>query len=143
MVIKRGRKYGVRVYRGGRQVWIGTFVKRSEARKAERAALGSPAATHDETCDSFVARWVDDFPRGRASTNRQNRYAAAPFGRDFKGVKMGAVTRADAHAWAVKHRASLDAARAMFSDAVNVGICRLTRSRTCGCRSHAGARTSR
>lgn len=122
MILKRSKSYGVRVYQAGRQVWVGSFPTLREARKAERVALDSLVATHDETCDSFAGRWVADFPRPRASTNRTNGYAVAPFGRDFAGTKMAAITRADAHAWARRNRASLSAVRAMFSDAMNVGV---------------------
>lgn len=122
MIVKRSNRYGVRVYRAGRQVWVGTFPTLREARKAERAALDAPTAPHDETCDSFAARWVADFPRPRASTNRTNGYAVARFRDDFAGVRMAAVTRADAHKWARRNPASLSAVRAMFSDAMNVGV---------------------
>ena len=36
MIIKRGSRYGVRVYRAGRQVWVGTFPTLREARAAEK-----------------------------------------------------------------------------------------------------------
>ncbi|MGI8632518.1 MAG: hypothetical protein ACR2NA_08240 [Solirubrobacterales bacterium] len=122
MIIKRTNHYGVRIYRAGRQVWIGTYPTLREARKAERVALDTPTATHDETCDSFAGRWVSDFPRRRASTNRTNGYAVARFADDFKGVKMASVARADAHAWAQRHGSKVSAVRAMFSDAMNIGV---------------------
>lgn len=122
MIIKRGKKYGVRIYRAGHQVWIGTYPTRREARREERDALDSPVSTSVESCDSFAQRWVDDFPRPRASTNRQNGYAVAAFARDFKGVQMAALTRPEARRWALTHRASVSAVRAMFNDAIDEGI---------------------
>lgn len=122
MIIKRGTRYGVRIYQAGRQLWVGTYPTLREARKVERAALDNPVATHDETCDSFAQRWVEDFPRPRASTNSQNHQAVAPFGRAFKGVKMGVVARPTAREWALKNRSRVSAVRAMFNDAIDEGI---------------------
>lgn len=39
MIIKRKKRYGVRIYRAGRQEWVGTFRTKGEAREAEREAL--------------------------------------------------------------------------------------------------------
>lgn len=122
MIIKRNKRYGVRIYRAGRQQWIGTYATRRETRQAERDALDSPVATHDETCDSFARRWVADYPRPRAATNKQNQYAVAPFAREFEGVKMAVVSRREARQWALRHRSNLSAVRAMFSDALDEGI---------------------
>ncbi|GIK77869.1 MAG: hypothetical protein BroJett022_15590 [Actinomycetes bacterium] len=122
MIIKRNNRYGVRIYRAGRQQWVGTYPTRREARQAERLALDSPVATHDETCDSFARRWLTDYPRPRAATNRNHSYGVAPFARDFQGVKLSAVTRRDARQWALRHRSNLASVRAMFTDAMDEGI---------------------
>lgn len=122
MIIKRNKRYGVRIYRAGRQEWIGTFPTRREAREAEREELGRRRASRDETCANFAARWVEDFPRSRASTNRHNGYAVKPFASEFKGVRMDDVSRQRARAWALKHRSNVGAVRAMFQDALDEGI---------------------
>lgn len=62
MIIKRGKRYGVRIYRAGRQEWVGTYPTKREAREAERVELGRRRASRDETCDSFAARWVEGLP---------------------------------------------------------------------------------
>ena len=122
MIIKRGKRYGVRIYRAGRQEWIGTFSTRREAREAERVELGRRRAAHDETCASFAARWVEDYPRARASTNRHNGYSVKPFATEFKGTLMADVTRRRAKEWALKHRSNVGSVRAMFQDALDEEI---------------------
>lgn len=119
MIVKRKNRYGVRVYRGGRQVWIGTYGKLKEARVAERKALVTSGATHDESCASFASRWVDDFPRKRASTNRTNRYAVKPFGEEFGTAPMSSITRKQARHWGLRHPSKVSAVRAMFADALD------------------------
>ena len=119
MIIKRGKRYGVRIYRGGRQEWVGTYRTQNEAREAEREAYGRRRASREETCESFAAKWVEDFPRDRASTNRHNGYSVKPFARDFQGVRLDEVSRRRAREWALKHRSSVGAVRAMFQDALN------------------------
>jgi len=122
MIIKRNKRYGVRIYRAGRQEWIGTFPTRRKAREVEREALGRRRASRDETCASFAARWVKDFPRARESTNRHNGYSVKPFAAEFNGVPMADVTRQRAREWALSHRSNVAAVRAMFQDALDVGV---------------------
>ena len=122
MIIKRGKRYGVRIYRAGRQEWIGTFPTRREAREAERVELGRRRASRDETCDSFADRWVKDFPRDRASTNRHNGYSVKPFAAEFKGTLMADVTRRRAKEWALRNRSNVGSVRAMFQDALDEEI---------------------
>ncbi len=117
MIIKRNKRYGVRIYRAGRQEWIGTFPTRREAREAERVELGRRRASRDETCDSFADRWVKDYPRDRASTNRHNGYSVKKFAADFQGTLMADVTRRRAKEWALRHRSNVGSVRAMFQDA--------------------------
>lgn len=122
MIIKRGKKrYGVRIYRGGRQEWIGTFSGWNQAREAEREALMQRGVSRDEGCASFAGRWIKDFPRPRASTNRQNGYAVKPFAADFGERRMRDVTRQEARQWALAHRSNVSAVRAMFQDALDEG----------------------
>jgi hypothetical protein len=75
VIVKRGSSYGVRVYLDGRRKWVGTFKTRREAREAELEALRRRPSPREETCDSFAARWVDDYPRPAAATRRTHTYA--------------------------------------------------------------------
>ena len=131
MIVRRGKKYGVRVYRsGGRQEWVGTFDRlgnpREEgtARWAEAKALKEEAqAPHGGTCDEFAARWIDDYPRPSEATNRTYRYATQRFANDFKGVPLHSLDRPRARRWALdKPRSDLYVLRAMFNDALNDGL---------------------
>ena len=122
MIQKRGKRWGVRIYRAGRQEWVGTFSTKREAREVERAELSKPRAAREETCDSFGERWLRDFPRKRASTRRQYGYDIARFAADFKGVRMSDVTRRAAREWALAHRAGAPRVRAMFNDALDEEI---------------------
>ena len=101
---------------------LGTFDTRKEAAEAEADHLLRTTPTGLETCDQFAGRWVRDYPRGRESTNRHNAERVKSFARDFKGVKLTAVSKPTARAWAMKHRSNLAAVRAMFGDAVRDGL---------------------
>jgi hypothetical protein len=91
MIFKRGKSYGVKVYVGGRQKWVGTFKTRRDARDAEREALRRPVSPREETCDSFATRWVVDYPRPAAATRRTHKYALRTFIRDFAAVPLSEV----------------------------------------------------
>ena len=118
MIIKRGGRYGVRIYKAGKQEWVGTFATRRDARKAERAALDRPDIS-DETCAQFAERWLQDFPRARASTRRTYEYDLKPFVAEFGQVRLGEVTRRRAREWALRHRAAAPTIRTMFNDALD------------------------
>jgi integrase len=119
MIIKRGNRYGVRIYVAKRQVWVGSFRTRQEARQAERDALTRVRPTNEETVAEFVERWLRDFTRPRASTNRHNAYMVKPLVAEFGSVKMSEISRRGAREWACRNRASVPVVRALFNDAVN------------------------
>ncbi|HYM44990.1 MAG TPA: hypothetical protein VES65_02350 [Solirubrobacteraceae bacterium] len=119
MIIKRGNRYGVRIYVAKRQVWVGSFRTRQEARLAEREALTRVRPANDETVAQFVERWLRDFKRPRASTNRHNAYMVKPLVGEFRSVKMSDISRRRAREWALRNRASVPVVRAMFNDALN------------------------
>lgn len=119
MIIKRGERYGVRIYVGQQQKWVGTYSTCKEARQAEREALLRPRPAQDETVAEFVERWLRDFKRSRASTNRHNSYMVKPLVAEFGGVKMSDISRRRAREWALRHRASVPVVRALFNDALN------------------------
>lgn len=123
MIFKRGKSYGVKVYVGGRQKWVGTFKTRRDARDAEREALRRPVSPREETCDSFATRWVVDYPRPAAATRRTHKYALRTFIRDFAGVRLSEVDRPTARAWALRQpKGNVYVVRAMFGDAVRDGL---------------------
>ena len=72
MIIKRGNRYGVRIYVAKRQVWVGSLRTLQEARLAEREALMRVRPANDETVAEFVDRWLRDYnapaPRPTATT---------------------------------------------------------------------------
>lgn len=119
MIIKRGNRYGVRIYVAKRQVWVGSFRTRQEARLAEREALMRVRPANDETVSEFVKRWLRDYKRPRASTNRHNDYMVKPFVTEFDTAKMSEISRRRAREWALRHRGSVPVVRAMFNDALN------------------------
>lgn len=116
MIIKRADRYGVRIYVAHKQVWVGTFRTLKEARQAERDALTQVRPTKDETVGEFVERWLRDFKRPRASTNRHNAYMVKPLVAEFAAVKMADISRRRAREWALSHRSSVPVVRAMFND---------------------------
>jgi integrase len=119
MIKKRGKRYGVRIYAAKRQVWVGTFRTLQEAKLAEREASMRVRPANDETVAEFVERWLCDFKRPRASTNRHNTYMVKPLVAEFGTVKMSDISRRRAREWALRHRGSVPVVRAMFNDALN------------------------
>ncbi len=119
MIVKRGSKYGVRVYRGGRQEWVGTFEKRADARAAEREAQSRPRPTFDETVEDYVERWRTHNPRPRASTNRHNRYMTKSLTTELGGRRMSDIGRREAREFAVRNPSSVSVVRALFNDALD------------------------
>jgi len=119
MIIKRSDRYAVRTYHVGRQVWVGTYRTLKEAREAERTALVQKRPTRDETIKDFAERWLRDFKRPRASTNRHNGYMVKPLVSELGHLRLADVTRRQAREWALRHRYSVPVVRAMFNDALN------------------------
>lgn len=123
-IIKRKNRWGVKVTVHGKQHWVGTFPTRREARLAESKFLAKHKPQHGdrETCAEFVERWLTEFPRPRASTNKLYKSAAAKFVEDFGNRPLDAITRQEARAWAAKNQSKHSAIRAMYADAMNDGI---------------------
>jgi len=119
VIKKRGSSYGVRIYLAGKQVWVGSFDKYGDAKKAEREAYDKLRPAQDETVAQFTARWLRDFKRPRASTNRHNAYMVQPLAVELGGTKMGDISRRRAREWALGHPSSVPAVRAMFNDALD------------------------
>jgi len=129
-VIKRngaqGVRWGVKITVQGKQRWVGTYATRAEAKRVEREELLKAETRRggDETCDEFAARWTTDFPRPRAATDKYNGEAVKKFAEDFKGVRLRALSRAQARDWVLdsNNQWRHSAVRAMFHDALSLEL---------------------
>jgi integrase len=101
---------------------LGTYTTKREAVRAEADWKTRFHPTGSETCRQFAERWPVDYPRPRASTAIANRDRLKPFIRDLGHLKLTAVDRPTARAWALKNQAAHAAVRAMFSDALRDGL---------------------
>lgn len=122
MVGKRGNKWYAKVYRAGRQEWLGTFDRERDAKEAERKGLERRAPASRLTCAAYADHWLEENPRRAGATRRTYKYALEPFKRDFEGVRLAAVDRPMARAWALRHRDSARVVRTMFGDALRDGL---------------------
>ena len=124
MPARRGDRWVARGYDRATQNTrhLGTFDTRKQAAAAEAEFRLRTRPTGRETCDQFADRWVQDYPRPRATTNRHNAERVKLFARDFAGVRLADVDRPAARAWALKHPHHLPAVRAMFGDAMRDGL---------------------
>ncbi len=123
MPVKRGKRWVARVQFEGRQVHLGTFDRKSEAREREDEERRLRRKVRGrETCDSFAERWTTDYPRPKRSTNLHNHERVFAFGVDFKGVPLTDVDRPTARQWAIRNPGRASAVRALFSDALNDGL---------------------
>src|SRR3954467_3259598 len=98
-----------------------------QARKIEREVLAEQeraVGRGEETIGSFVARWPQDYRRGKGgrlrseSTVEHNAERVRRFGRDHAELTLRAFSRTDARRWANAHPSTVPALRAMFNDAV-------------------------
>lgn len=111
-------RYGVKVYRAGREVWVGTRPTRREAKELERAEESRPHGCSDELIGDFVARWPVDYARPAAATNARNRYQAAHLAAEYGQMRLGDFTRAHARAFAAGRPWAAQVARMIFADAL-------------------------
>lgn len=96
-----------------------------QAKALERAALNAREARgsgNDETCDSFAARWANDYPRPAESSNRHNEGAVRRFGEDFAGRPLRSITAEEGRAWARENPSKVREVRAMYNDAIKAGL---------------------
>lgn len=133
-IVRRGKKFGVVIYRAGKRDWLGSFATEDEAKAAEdRAKRGMKA----ESCDEFATRWIVDYPRSKDSTVQTYKQALTRFRVDFAGVSLAGPLedspwarekrlrgndRQIARAWAQQNRHRAQVVRSMYEDAVNDGI---------------------
>ena len=137
-IVRRGTRAGARIYVAGQRKWLGTFDTEREAQEAIDAALRESDGLAPLDCEVFAKRWMDDYPRPKASTREVNEQRARGFAEDFKGAKMGGPLsrspfakkvglagqpdRVVARRWARENPHALSSIRAMFNDALNDGL---------------------
>jgi integrase len=124
MAKRRGKRWVAECYDKATQQkrHLGTFDTKGEAAEAEaKHRLRGRPQSH-ELADVFARRWTRDYPRPRRSSTMVYETALRPFIRDFAGVQLSDVTKPRARVWALEHRSSLGAIRAMYGDALRDGI---------------------
>ena len=125
-LIRRGDAWSAKFVKDGKQVWVpgGPWERKSDARAAEQRHRDYLIHRRtDESCASFVERWLNEWARPEASTRKQYAAAAHRFGDHFGSLPLDQVDRLKARTWAltVPKRVS-QVCRTMFADAYNVGI---------------------
>jgi integrase len=96
---------------------VGTFDSCKDAKRAEAQALAQyGGTTGDETIADFAARWLADYPRPRASTNRTHSQAVKRFVGTYGTRQPQTITRKETRAWALAHPSSHASLRAMWGD---------------------------
>jgi integrase len=123
-IVKRGDKYGVRVWVDGRHRWLGTFATRTEARRAEADATIQPVSGSAMTVEQWARIWLQRYARPAAATQRTYRYAIEQVIRDIGSLGFAGgerpPARAGAHEWP---RNTTRTARTMWGDALRDGVC--------------------
>lgn len=123
---KRESGWAAKFVLAGKQHWVpnGPWPTKSAAREAERRYRERISARRtEETCASWAERWLEEWPRGASSTQRNYRRAAEQFAEHFGPTPLGEVERLSARTWSLSvPRYVSRTIRTMFEDARNVGI---------------------
>jgi integrase len=110
----------------GRQEWVpgGPWATKTHAKTAERRHRDFlEARRSEETCASFADRWIEEWPRPGAMTNRLYAAAAKRFAEYFAATPIGDVGRLEARAWALTVPRNVSRViGTMFEDARDVGL---------------------
>lgn len=134
MIRKRGDRFVVEVYDPVKRGKVNVSAKKlglpsprtkREAKELERLALSQMEKVRpgQETVDHFAERWMVDFTEGRSdSTIRHNNERIKKIAEDFRGRAMSSITRQEAEAWALSNRSRVREVRAMWNDAIRVGV---------------------
>lgn len=125
MIIKRGNRWGVRVWdkRTQQMRWVGTFETKAEAKTAEAAATIKPHRSRPTTVAEWSAMWLSDYLRPAAATRANYRYGAKRVVQDIGGLLLADVDRPTARKHAANWPHSVTKiARAMFGDAMRDGL---------------------
>jgi integrase len=105
MILRRktraGRvRYGVRVDRAGKQVWIGTFATIAEARKAEAKARLDRRSS-PMSCERFAEFWLEGYrDRVKPSSYDTAMAALTGFMQDFRGIPLSRLDTITGERWA-------------------------------------------
>jgi integrase len=123
---RRGDRWVAKFQLEGRQIWVpeGPWRTKAEARRAEESHRDRLArGGGQETCATFAARWLREWPRDAVSTRRLYSRAARSFADHFGDSPLSAVDRAAARAWAAGVPRNLSkVVAAMYEDARDVGL---------------------
>jgi integrase len=134
MIRKRDGRFVVEVYDPTTRKKVSVSAKKlglpvpstmREAKALERAALAQMEKVRpgQETVEHFAARWMTDFTEGRSeSTILHNKERVKKIAKDFHGRTMNSITRQEAEAWALANRSRVREVRAMWNDAIRVGV---------------------
>lgn len=126
MILRRRTKsgatrYGVRIDRAGRQVWVGTYDTIALARKAEAQAL-LERKTSTMTCDGYVEFFLEGYrERVKESSFDTGESALRGFAEDFRGVRLDRVDPIAAERWTRTNRWRVPMVVTLFNDAVRAG----------------------
>lgn len=125
-VFKRGDKWVSKFQHAGAQQWTpgGPWKTKRNAQEAERRYRDQlDARVSEETCASFAERWLEEWPRPEASTQRLYAAAARRFAEHFGPTPLGGVERLSARSWALSVPRSVSRViGTMYEDARNIGV---------------------
>ena len=102
-------------------VELGHFRIRADAEAAEEKAVAIEQAG-GECAAVFADKWITEFPRPSAGSNRVMSYNIRRFARDFGERQLGEVTPREARAWTQAFPSSATFARALYEDAISIGL---------------------
>lgn len=123
---KRGNMYVAKFQHRGQQMWVpgGPWSTKRAAKAAEQRHRHHLQARRTSlTCASFADRWLDEWPRREASTQRLYGAAAKRFGGHFGETRLGEVDRLSARAWALTVPRSVSRViGTLYEDARNIGL---------------------
>lgn len=125
-VFKRSGSWVAKFQLRGEQHWVpdGPWPTKSAAREAERRYRDRlDSRRTDETCASFAARWLAEWPRPAVSTQRLYAYAMRRFTQDFGPTRLDEVERLSARSWALGVPRNVSrVVGIMYEDARNIGL---------------------
>jgi integrase len=125
-VYRRGGRWVSKFQHRGKQRWTpgGPWETKRQAQEAERRYRDQLEARRTkETCASFAERWLEEWSRPAASTQRLYAAAARRFAEEFGSTPIGEVERLNARTWALSvPRGIPSVISTMYEDARNVGL---------------------
>jgi integrase len=115
-------RYGVRIDRGGEQVWIGTFATIAEARQAEAKAR-LERKTSRMSCDRVAEFWLEGYrDRVKASTYSTAEAALKGFVENFHRIPLSRLDAITAERWARRNAWRVPTVITMMNAAVETGL---------------------